>query len=509
MKRNKILVALLATFALVACDSDYLSVQDTSTITSDKYQEIIKSDPSVLQNSVSALYSTLYMYSYSGYETHDDAGIGAIFLASDHMGEDVVQTKSHWYTYDYQLDFRLENYRRPYGTWKTLYTVIGQANDVIALVDLDAVNSTANDATIKTLRYSYGQALAMRAYAYMFLVQIFQNPFTAAPDASGAHINLDKKAVPLYYASNEPNESDYSRGTVGKVLTSIEQDLLTAERMLDGYARATKSEVDAHVVDGLLARYYLTTGAWDKAADYAKKAAAGFTLMEKEELLNGGFIDISSKEWIWGFDIATQELALVYASWYSHISNIAPGYAGAGYAPRAVDRRLYEQIDTTDYRKAWFNGPKGDKTQPTEAAQGAYASLKFGDDGNWTMDYPYMRAAEMYLIEAEALARQGNETGAAEALKPLMEKRCSAWDKTAVSVDDVLLQRRIELWGEGFALFDLKRNYRGIDRTYNGTNHRAPDGLLKVDAGDVRWTYQIPLSELQENSDINSADQNP
>ena len=59
MKRNKILVALLATFALVACDSDYLSVQDTSTITADKYQEIVKADPSVLQNSVSALYTTL------------------------------------------------------------------------------------------------------------------------------------------------------------------------------------------------------------------------------------------------------------------------------------------------------------------------------------------------------------------------------------------------------------------------------------------------------------------
>lgn len=508
MKGNKIIIALLTTVGLVACDSDYLSVEDTSTITSDKYQEIIKEDPTALLNSVSALYTTLYSFSYSDYEAHDDAGIGSIFLASDHMSEDVVQVKSHWYTYDYQFDFRMENYRRPYSTWKILYTVIGQCNDVIALIDLDAVNSDATDALTKTLRACYGQALAMRAYCYMYLVQIYQNPFTAAPTASGASIDTDKKAVPLYYASNEDRESDYSRNTVGKVLASVEQDLLTAEKMLNGYARASKNEIDGAVCDGLMARYYLMTGKWENAADHAKKARNGYALMEQDELLHGGFIDITSKEWIWGFDVP-QELSLVYAMWYSHISNIAPGYAGANHAPRAIDRRLYEQIDTTDYRKAWFNGPKGDKTQPTAAAQGAYADIKFGDDGNWTMDYPYMRAAEMYLIEAEALARQGNETGAAEALKPLMEKRCSEWNAASVSVEDVLLQRRIELWGEGFAYFDLKRNYRGIDRTYKGTNHRAPDGLLKVDAGDVRWTYQIPLLELQENSEISDTDQNP
>ena len=89
-----------------------------------------------------------------------------------------------------------------------------------------------------------------------------------------------------------------------------------------------------------------------------------------------------------------------------------------------------------------------------------------------------------------------------------MANRQPDWNETLVNVDDVLLQRRIELWGEGFSYFDLKRNNLGIDRNYEGNNHLA-GCKLKVPAHDVLWTYQIPLSEIQENSLIGEEDQNP
>lgn len=499
---------VLAAIALASCDSDYLTVESTASLTADKYREIISSDPEALQQSVSALYFYLADYSYSSYSSHDDCGIGAVLHAGDMMTEDIVQVESHWFTYDYALDFRMNNYRRPYGTWKLFYTLINQANDIITLVDMDRVNSDANDATTKSLRGFYGESLALRAYCNFMLVQIFQNAVTAAPDASGAHIDRTKKAVPLFFSTNEAGyENDYTRGNVGNVLDAVERDLLKAEQLLNGYARPTKVEIDQSVVRGLLARYYLFVGNWDKAIQYAQLAREKYTLMDQEELMSG-FLDIESKEWMWGYDFTT-ETSTVYASWYSHLSNIAQGYAGIGYAPRAIDKRLYESIEATDYRKAWFNDEKGDKDNASAGAQVAYANLKFGDDGNWTMDNVYMRAAEMYLIEAEALAQKGDNAGAATALKPLMEARCSEWSATSLTVDDVVLQRRIELWGEGHGLFDLKRLYRGIDRTYEGSNHRKPDGWLKVDAGAVEWTYQIPLKEIQENSYITEADQNP
>jgi hypothetical protein len=78
-------------------------------------------------------------------------------------------------------------------------------------------------------------------------------------------------------------------------------------------------------------------------------------------------------------------------------------------------------------------------------------------------------------------------------------------------VEDVWLQRRIELWGEGFAMFDLKRQDKGIDRgreTANGVKSNHADKTIVVPAGDAHWIFQIPRSEILENPAITEADNN-
>jgi len=501
MKINKLILASLTVVLLVSCD-DYLSVKGTETVTSETYQEIVSKNPEVLGSTLSGTYLYLASAGATGADVHDDINFMGTLHVTDLMSEDMVQTISHWFTYDYVLDFRMESYRRPLSIWKTFYTTISQANGVIAAIDQDAVQLPDSK-----LRPYYGQALALRAFSYMYLVQLFQNPFIGAPDASGSKIDRSLPAVPMYFAKNEiGKEIDYSRNTVGDILDMIKADLDEANTMLAGFSRTSKMNIDQSVVDGLLARYCLMIGDWDKAASAAVAARNGYPLMDKAELYSG-FMTLSTPEWLWGFD-HNSETQTQYASFFSHISNLTPGYAGLNYAPRAIDRRLYDSIPETDYRKGLFNGADGNTTQEYAGAQGPYANLKFGWDGAWTMDYVYMRASEMYLIEAEALVRQNKPTEAATALQPFMALRDTAWHHTTVSVDEILLQRRIELWGEGFAYFDLKRLHRGIDRTYEGTNHRSPDGLLKIAAGDVRWTYQIPLSEIQENSEISEDDNN-
>ena len=218
-------------------------------------------------------------------------------------------------------------------------------------------------------------------------------------------------------------------------------------------------------------------------------------------------MSLSTGDVMWGF-IHTPETETTYASYFSHISNLAPGYAGLNYCAKLIDARLYSQIAEDDYRKTLFNGAAGDASQPTAGAKLPYANLKFGNTGDWTMNYIYMRAAEMVLIEAEALARQGQNAQAATVLAELMKNRQPSWNQSTVEVSDVLLQRRIELWGEGFAYFDLKRTNQGIDRNYTGSNHLA-GYLHTIPAFDKRWTYQIPQTEMQENSHIQDNEQNP
>ena len=115
-------------------------------------------------------------------------------------------------------------------------------------------------------------------------------------------------------------------------------------------------------------------------------------------------------------------------------------------------------------------------------------------------DVPYMRAAEMYLIEAEAEARAGNDLLAAQALYPLAVNRDPSYVQStktgAALIEKMITQRRVELWGEGFRFYDLKRTNSPLDR--NGGNHSATitNNLMLVPAGDIRWEFLIPQDEI-------------
>lgn len=65
-----------------------------------------------------------------------------------------------------------------------------------------------------------------------------------------------------------------------------------------------------------------------------------------------------------------------------------------------------------------------------------------------------------------------------------------------------MIQRRVELWGEGFRFLDLKRLNQALDR--RGANHNASlaGNVLEVPAGDVRWDWLIPIEEMNTNPNM-------
>src|SRR5690606_11049574 len=79
-----------------------------------------------------------------------------------------------------------------------------------------------------------------------------------------------------------------------------------------------------------------------------------------------------------------------------------------------------------------------------------------------TADYVYMRLEEMYLLSAEALARLDRDGEAVARLKQLLAIRIpdvSYVDGLAGHAleDEIYLQTRIELWGEGKTYLAMKR----------------------------------------------------
>ncbi|MEO7047657.1 MAG: RagB/SusD family nutrient uptake outer membrane protein, partial [Ferruginibacter sp.] len=121
-------------------------------------------------------------------------------------------------------------------------------------------------------------------------------------------------------------------------------------------------------------------------------------------------------------------------------------------------------------------------------------------------DFPLMRASEMYLIEAEAKARMGGQdAAAATALFTLAKQRdpnyvLSSNTGTAL-IDEIMIQRRVELWGEGFRFYDLKRLDLPLDRS--NSNHNASIArVINVPAGDKTWQFLIPQSEINNTNGV-------
>lgn len=91
------------------------------------------------------------------------------------------------------------------------------------------------------------------------------------------------------------------------------------------------------------------------------------------------------------------------------------------------------------------------------------------------IDYPLMRVEEMYFIEAEALAGSQGVAAGVAALEQFMKTyRYPSYRCTAATMEEfrneLMLQKRIEFWGEGIIFWDYKRLELPVKRGYPGTN---------------------------------------
>lgn len=502
------LIYILAAFVFVfsSCGEDYITNTPSQVVSGDQIDELANSNPDKIMIVIDPLLAGQYNY-FNQYNTqgssstiHNDFGLMSIFHLCDVMSNDIAfhQRGSGWFTYDYELDYRSEQYTRPYQYWNFFYTIINNANAIISKIP-EGVDSDE-------VKAAKGQAYAFRGMSYYYLISMFQKTYSSLSDPATA------LGIPLIYAPNESYESRLNRVPVAEVYEQIENDLLEAISLLDGYQRESKTAIDKSVSQVLLSRVYLNMERWDDAAKAAKAARenSNAQLMTATEVADDGFNNINNKEWMWGADI-TAETSTAFASFFSFMCTFDAGYGGAVGQYRKIDAKLYSNFSATDARLSLFKSPTATVNPDSEDVTvkcPAYTNFKFKRVAGWEADYVFMRLAETYLTEAEALAHQGKNVEAATVLKELMQNRDASWNKTSVTVEEVHTQRRLELWGEGFSFFDERRLHIDLDRTYPNSNHYVT-GKLKIAADDWKLLYQIPRRELQENEQIPVEDQNP
>jgi len=474
---KKVILLVLFTMILVSCSEDFTSNDNKEFVSTDQLQDLAASSPESFLIVGNALDTGSNSYLKDWNQTdagmHDDFGQMAINLGLDLMASDMVQVTYHWFGRYYRYDGRTEVSRITYQVWFFYYNVIRNANET-----LDFIPETTTDPTVLQIK---GRALALRGWAYFNLIRIYQQANPADGDA----------AVPLYLTTLDA--SGKARATAGEVKSQILSDLTDAYSLLNGYSRSSKEAIDQNVVAGILARYHLEYGNYSDAVIMAQQAKSAGSLGN----ILDGFDEISNTGWLWGGDIDS-ETSTIYASFFSHIGTQNQGYAGLLGSYKSIDASLYDKISDTDTRKNWFLS--------------TYENVKFVDDTFFEGDYVYMRVAEMYLIEAEAQALNGNDTAAAQVLYDLVSTRDTGYALSSSTgtdlLDEIRTHRAIELWGEGFSWFDMKRWGTGVTRDYTGSNH-AGFGFYNFSSTANEMVFQIPDDELNVNPLINVEDQNP
>ncbi len=531
-----IIPALIATSLTTSCIND---ADLTAYMSEGQRQEIASSDPEkVFSAAVAGMYNDMQQYvnvdlqdNYFGQKSFD-------YLTSL-MGNDMIMTGRFGMSlYHYLLDYWQQNYDPTENRWREYYRVIANANHILELID-----PADEDPTMRRYR---AIALGFRGYAYLQLTYLYQHSYyTGADDTPWGHgAQYDFSQALCVPVITEHTEGDQPRSTVAKVYEQLLTDLTTAFDLFEELGMthtSTPTDMDGCVVAMHLARANMVIHQWDDALRYAQVIIDNFQILQGESQILQGFSDITLPDVVFGADI-TADNSTVYQSWFSQMDAYGEGYAGIGVW-RAAFKPLVDRIADNDIRLQWFccdrttgtDVPDGNggtihmtMLRDTETpAQVEYQSVKFigagresilsGNGGaGWELgDYIYLRSEEAYLMKAEILAHQ-NSGEAVSVLNSFMQTRQPDYNYTftdkASLIEEINFQKRVEFWGEGIEYLDNRRLNIPVDRTDDtwgaDNNNHFSAGKLRAEQEDRVFLYQLPVSEIENNSMIPPSEQN-
>ncbi|HVZ55028.1 MAG TPA: RagB/SusD family nutrient uptake outer membrane protein [Chitinophagaceae bacterium] len=307
--------------------------------------------------------------------------------------------------------------------WSAIYKTTNIANNIIEKIPL------INDVTLDQAERNRekGEAFFLRALCYFDLVRLWGNvPIVSKPTESP----IDAKDI----RNSPPSE----------VYQFIEKDLDSAESLLPSIV--DRNRANQYTAKALKARLYLYEKNWTKAEDYATQIindSADFKLVKPYSQ----FYSVkNTSESIFEVDYTINNKNVYATNWFQN--------------PTTGGKK--EFLPTDDF-VALLKDPNvgGSRSALIFNAGGVtYGNMNFhiatGEDQSYVL-----RLAEMYLIRAEARARQNR---LAEGLSDLnvIRDRANVPPITAVGttdelIDKILLERRMELAYESHRWFDLIR----------------------------------------------------
>jgi len=480
---------------------------------------------------------------YASTGTHVDFGLPSIHIMTDSMLEDLVVCGNSRY-------FQYNNYAMNLGMgetgsyasyfWLVYYQGIRSANEIIARIDRDTEDAQE--------KYWLGQALAYRAMFYLDLARLYepkQNTYVPVGN------DILKLTVPKVTEDTTPQmAADNGRMPRADMYAFIAGDLEDAEMYFSEAVAAgmpqSVTKPSLYGVYGLFARLYIEMGYWEdntepeayrKVAEYADKVIAAFKPLDQTQWhdpSNGFNKSSSNSSWVWGISLDSSMTNNLFN--FTAMMAVEAQFSYAQFTYPGISAYLYSRISDSDFRKyTWYKRGADfpykyagtlENAAQTQMYAVDYMSLKFRPaQGNCTdysvgvaAEHPLMRVEEMYFLKMESLAH----TDLQQAVS-LLETFMNTYRYTDGSyscdvatveefIEEMMIQKRVEFWGEGILIYDYKRLDMGITRDYKGSvaTNVTGDYLLNTTGRSPQWNFCIPLSELQTNigipADLNNPD---
>lgn len=396
--------------------------------------------------------------------------------------------------------FRLavENNTSHWNVWKDVYQKILGCNAVLDYVD--KLNGLENDRN-----YIKGQALALRAFYYFQLVNLFGEPY-----------NYNKKALSVPLKLNSNLELDYpKRATVEEVYAQIDKDLLDAENCYLNLPSSTQFYQDGRVTLPMIqlskARVALFKEDYPKVIEYSQKVIQnwGLTLLDLNNVTMPisptyqyyNFVHIENPEAIWLFGNYSDfqrftNTVLRRATGTVRMFNAAPSLLDS-YEVGDLRRSHYILREPSNVN-FWI--PSG-KVNITPSNLLAVPSV-FGRS---------LRLSEAYVMLSEAYYYTGKSNDAVRVLEDLRKKRFEISAGLAYKVSSektsgtalltfIREERRREMCYEGLRWFDQRRY--GMDSFSRVWKEEGVETVFVMEKNDPAFTLPIPYDAMEKNPNL-------
>jgi hypothetical protein len=371
------------------------------------------------------------------------------------------------------------------GIWADRYNTINAVNRILAAAE------SITPGTGEGARYNdvIGMGRAFRAFMHLELLSYYGFDM------------LNPSALGVIYQDFVATEGSRERNTTQEVFDAIEADLSAAAGLI------TNTDINFPTQDFITftrARAALYSGDYGAAVTFATQIINSYPLATPAQYaaMFGG--DADTTEVIWKYDNVQGS------------NNSLAGqfiFTGTGGDFIEASSELRDAFSAGDIRQAIATTPS---TSPQNTGN-AFSVNKYppNPDAQYINDFKIMRVSEMYLVRAEARARQSQFGPAAADVLAVRTARQSsqatpaAYANLNAAIQDIKDERRLELCYEGQRYLDIKRYAPilnvGITRDPADVNYLGNNFPSTVSATDPRLTFPVPDAEINGNPNITQA----